>query len=514
VLTALFGFAALLAWTADRRYLWRLPLAYFLFVLAQLCNASALGFLPVFAALEFFDPVYKNSAWSDLRRWRNVILSLAIPVLICVGIMAQCIGGSYSRELVDPPGGTVFTALLTDVEIFGRYAANTLAPYDLSFFYGVRPIQSLGDYRLWLFAILEIALIVAMVLKTERSYRSLSVFGLIWFFGALGPHSNLIATPHWMHDRYMYLAMPGLLLAVTLALRGLLTELNSRIATDAPALSISSWAGVAYALLILALLIQRAAVYYDFETLILDAAPRQPLSSQARLFAGSIFEQQFVEHRPEGSHPDAQLAFKFGSAAYAYQSAALDCPDLPNFDEPFGVKVHAVVILLHLGDYEGVRQALTGWLPPPHLKMLKVKRNDGTAVLSRSVMLRGYFPQVLSHAWSVMAETSIAQSQMPKLPIKDRMALLDRAMEEAKKSLEVWDQEDDAQIMLAKVLLYSAAAEADNGNLDQSKEKFERGMTMLNSLPKDTPHGKVVQYLISHPPAATPTSDAKDSPPK
>jgi hypothetical protein len=94
------------------------------------------------------------------------------------------------------------------------------------------------------------------------------------------------------------------------------------------------------------------------------------------------------------------------------------------------------------------------------------------------------------------------------------MALLDRAMEEARKSLEVWDQEDDAQIMLAKVLLYSAAAEADNGNLDQSKEKFERGMTMLNSLPKDTPHGKVVQYLISHPPAATPTSDAKDSPPK
>lgn len=506
VLTALFGFAALLVWTADRRHLWRLPLAYFLFVLANLCKGSALGFLPIFAALEFFAPHHQELKWTSLQRLGNVARCLAIPILICAGAMDLNVS-NHVRELVDPPGGSVFTAMLTDVEIFGRYAINTLIPYGLSYFYGVRPIQSLADYRLWLFGALEAGMIAGLFAMTERAYRSLYIFGLIWFLGALGPNSNLIATPYWMQDRYMYTAMPGLLLSVALAVRGALPKLEIEFNPARLAL-----VGSAYAVLVVALLIQRAALYCDTETLIVDAAMRQPLSSQARRLYGQILKKEFLKYTPDGSQPDREQARHWGYAAAAQYAAAVNCPDIVNFDDPFGVKNNGVDVLLQIGDYEAARQSLQGWLPPPHLSMMKVKRNDGSTVLTRQMMLRGYMPQTLAHAWAIMAESSIAQSQASGLAPQDRLALLSRAMQEAHAALEVWDKEDEPQIVTAKVLLFTACAEAENHNLESSKEKFDQGMAILKSLPQDTPHASVAQYWISHPPVSAAANSGSSQP--
>jgi hypothetical protein len=512
VLAALFGFGALLAWTTPSRFLWRLPLACCLYILAHLCKPSALGLLPVMAALEFLNSDYQQLAWSSGRRWLLFFRRLAVPILISVGFVALSIH-NHVRELVDPPGGNAFTALLTDVEIFGRYAINTLLPFGLSFYYGVRPITSAADVRLWLYLALEIGFVALLIIKTPRERRPLCIFGLIWFLSALGPHSNLVSTPYWMQDRYMYLAMPGLLIAVMLAVRGMLLTQTAEKSQDTkssavgdskstaePVLKPPHLVGISavYAVFVFALLIQRAALFCDGETLVLDAAMRQPLSSQAQIQYAEYLKRQFFEHLPEGRKPDPGLAKVAGLAASEKYAAAAECPDLVNFDNPFAMKVISASILLKLGEYEGVRRALDGWLPPPDLQMLKVKRFEGSALELQRRMYRGYFPWTLAHAWSLMAEASIAQSQARGLSQQDRLALLNRASGEAKKAMEAWDQEDESLIVTAKVLLFMAGAEPDRAN---AQTKFKQGMDLLKSLPSDTPHASVVRYWIEHPPA-------------
>ena len=47
-------------------------------------------------------------------------------------------------------GGSAWTGLLTDTDVFWRYTCNLLLPLDLSFFYGVEPVLSLADPRVLL----------------------------------------------------------------------------------------------------------------------------------------------------------------------------------------------------------------------------------------------------------------------------------------------------------------------------------------------------------------------------
>ena len=498
VLTALFGFGALLAWTANKRHLWRLPLAYVLFLLAHLSKPSALGLLPVLAALEFLDPEYGELHWCSVKRWWIFSRRLAVPVLLCIGAIAVGLH-KHGKEVVAPPGGTLFSAVMTDAEIFGKYAGNTLLPVNLSFYYGIRPIVSLMDYRLWLYGSVLIALFAAAILKTERALRPLALFGLIWFLGALGPTSNLISLAYWMQDRYIYLAMPGLLLSVMLAIRGVMVLRKVEPAWMART-------GAAYAVLIFGLLIYRASFFGDSNALELDAAQRQPLSGEARLSAARIFTRQWQENN-SGSPSDREKQKMYGYAACAEYEGALKCPDLQNFDEPFAVKLRGVEILLQLGDYIGVQRTLEGWLPPSQLTMLKVVHNDGSnKEFSRRSYLRGYFPQTLSHAWALMAECSVRQSLSANLSPPDRLLLCDRALKEAGQAQAVWDKSDEAQIVTGKILLIRSNAETDNHNPSAGQAQYNKAMEILKSIQPDSPNASVAKYLIAnaHPPAAAP----------
>src|SRR5205823_693137 len=119
---------------------------------------------------------------------------------------------AFQYDVVEPPGGSVWTALLTDVVIFSRYVQHILAPWNLSFYYAIEPVTSLADGRLWLSAAALLLLAWGLWRLTAPEQRSLTLFGLLWFFGALAPNANLVASAFPMQDRFFYLGSPGLLL--------------------------------------------------------------------------------------------------------------------------------------------------------------------------------------------------------------------------------------------------------------------------------------------------------------
>ena len=155
VLAALFGFAALLAWTTNDRWLhW--PLTTILYTLAVLSKPTAVGFFPILVVLEILNlrreaqktiaPISKTTLAARLFG----IVGLAAPLAVTIAIVWANVH-VHNIYFVEHPGGSLFTALLTDIEIFARYIFNIVVPVNLSFFYGVIPIVSLADPRVWLY---------------------------------------------------------------------------------------------------------------------------------------------------------------------------------------------------------------------------------------------------------------------------------------------------------------------------------------------------------------------------
>jgi len=167
--------------------------------------------------LEVLNPAAPAFVWNRAKDWLLLIAGLTAPLLITLFIVQVNIG-IHQTAFVAHPGGSVFTALLTDIEIFACYMFNVLLPANLSFFYAVDPIRSLADPREWLYGIAMLAFCGVLVWAAEARLRGLAAFGVLWFFAALGPTSNIAPIPFWMQDRYAYVSAAGLLLAFALAM--------------------------------------------------------------------------------------------------------------------------------------------------------------------------------------------------------------------------------------------------------------------------------------------------------
>ncbi|MCY3021248.1 MAG: hypothetical protein NTW87_19715, partial [Planctomycetota bacterium] len=272
-LCAFFAFGSLLAWTAPRARRWRLPLVWLLFALALFSKPAALGLLPLFVALEVADPVHGGFAWREPRQWLFLLWRLSGQIVVSVAAFLVAMR-VLTHDIAAPPGGTAWTGLLTDADIFGRYTAHVLLPVNLSFYYGVEPVTGLSDPRVWLYGG-ALALLWGAIIWTARGpWRVLAVLGLVWFFGGLGPNANLIANTYPMQDRYMYMPSVGLLLGLCVALKSA-GERWAGIKAALPA------AGLAFVALLAVLCALRSPLFGDDAALELDAARRQPDSGLA-----------------------------------------------------------------------------------------------------------------------------------------------------------------------------------------------------------------------------------------
>lgn len=324
VLAAATGFGAIAA-LLSLQWRWRCHAAVVLGAMALLSKPSALGLLPVLIAL-CFKPVVSRLAPDDAngpppptKWWAAVLFAAFAPALVILTLNAA------SGMTVAPPGGSIYTALLTDVEIVRRYLQSTVWPLDLSAFYSVDPILSARDPRFLANAAVILAVIALTVWASRR--RTLSFFLWFWFFAALGPVLNIVATSLLMQDRYLYFSLPAWWGIVALAAEGLWSRLP---AASAARMLTSPAAGTWTILIIMAALAAwRGHVWDNPYLLFQDAVKKQPRSVLANLcFANTLAnladgledKAQTQEARDEGAAHRLR--------AIQYYQRACDAPDL------------------------------------------------------------------------------------------------------------------------------------------------------------------------------------------
>lgn len=348
---------------------WRhIALSAFLFGLALLSKPLALGWMPVFLMYEVLggsrrlsgtepEPVPGGVRLPALRLLPFVLLTTALTVLGLFG---------YQQSLRPPPGDSLFTALLTDLDIFARYAFNIVAPFRVSAFYGIDAIDSLLDPRFWGWSAFWICLSGGTMWVSVSRRRTL--FGWLWFFGGLGPASNIVAVVYPMQDRFAYLSTAGLLLV--------LVDTASGIAARLPALQRAIeqrrrvWTAIlaAWVALLGAVTLQRSELWADPIDLMQDAVEKQPDSAIAHVFLGRQLDYQAWLARV-ASPPDESLSRLLSRQAVEHYSKALSLEDSYLYN-PNVTRMMQGGSLLHAGDAAQAIEILTSVLPPPDASRL------------------------------------------------------------------------------------------------------------------------------------------------
>jgi hypothetical protein len=349
-LAALFGFAALWAYLRFERNAWRIPATLALYALALLSKPSALGLLPVFVLIELFNGL-KPQAQSPKPKAQSLLFSALriLPLAVLSWITIQVNLAGHAVTIVPPPGGSLYTALLTDLEILWRYCVNILAPFNLSAAYCIVPITSLTDPRAIKYGLLLSALI-ATTTYFARS-RRVALFGWLWFFGALGPSLNLIAIPHAMQDRYVYLSLPGLLLVLVEFVAGLQSKIAVAVlpspsrggagggvcaesatvqsAIRNPQSAMTFLLPACFLAMLIGLSIVRSGVWAGTYQIFKDAVDKEPHSIFAHYGLGNAYSQvwQVLDKKSE----TAQANEYRRKQVREWQRGIDDCPDIYRF---------------------------------------------------------------------------------------------------------------------------------------------------------------------------------------
>ncbi|HEY3322927.1 MAG TPA: hypothetical protein VGP72_20905 [Planctomycetota bacterium] len=504
VLVALFGFAALWAWAAGRgetaepirdpqsairnSHWWRWPLVTLFYALAVMSKTSAVGLLPVLAALELIDPPLHRFNLRQPVCWFRFVVRMALPAALCFAAMSFAMVG-FETELVSPPGGSAWTAFLTDTDIFWRYMKNVFAPFDLSFFYGVVPALSLADARVWIYGTLIIAVFAVSIWSAPRDRRPLAILGTLWFFSALLPNANIVAIAYWMQDRYVYLAAPGLLLVVGLAVQGLVERRPKLTPFLRPAAGL--WlAGIAL------LGAQRSHLFEHTDYLILDALRRQPDSAFARLAATRVFEHRFRYYATDGTRPDPELQQQAAEDWFSLYEGLENCPDVRSHIDPFTIRVRKAGLLPALGRLRDAR-AVIGRLPPDDVPMLSFVDDRGQSIQpTRGQRGFGYLPLTLATAYRILAESDLERAAAKDLAIEKRFAAAKQAAAEADAAQKL--SRDSALIVLnARALIRVAELYTEQKDAESARKTYDEAARVLGTVPAKSPWSPIAKNMQS-----------------
>ena len=341
-LSFLFGSLALWAYIAWHREWKGVLWATLAFAAALLSKPLALGWLPVFIGIELLGGPARLAAKTgdtqkkegpvaaDAGSWKQHFRVAAIRLLPLVAMaMASMSIGFLSYAVADrpPPGGSWFTALLTDSNLFLRYLWNTLVPLQLSAMYAIRHIASLADPRLWLNVLIWVVLIAGSLLLA-RSRRRVAL-GWLWFLGGLGPASNVVAIGYPMQDRYIYLSSVGVLLILVETVAGLAERAKTHSVIRHP--RSGAIAGALYVVFLGLLTLQRAPLWGDSFALMQQAVRRQPDGALPHVFFALELERKALALETETPRNPARAQALRAEAA-GYLTTAIQQPDLYVFD--------------------------------------------------------------------------------------------------------------------------------------------------------------------------------------
>lgn len=325
-LAACLGLAALWRYMSART-LWHHALAVAIFALALLSKPSALGIFAIVASWEVLGrPTLAETSSNEpfSKRWHSCALRL-LPWIVLAAAGTALGFVMHEENVMKPPGGSAWTAMLTDTEILWRYARNFFWPSRLSAYYCVEPIVSLADARLWSFGALFAALVAGTIFAARPEARRLSVFAWLWFLGAMGTNLNLVGINDLMHDRFVYLSAPGFWLAMGLALDGAAARLalRERLPVSAAAICIA-----VLSLALAAASFARGETFSLAAKLFEEAAQKEPGSSYANIFLAADY-RTLANHKLKKG--ETQEAERFFNRSFESLKAGVHAPDFDRF---------------------------------------------------------------------------------------------------------------------------------------------------------------------------------------
>jgi hypothetical protein len=187
--------------------------------------------------------------------------------------------------------------------------------------------------------------------------RARAVFGWAWFFLALLPNANIRSPFNLMNDRFVYLAMLGLLVVLVEAVQGLRAWRRGEDASPEPA-RLVPMAACGYLVLLWLLAAAQSAYWASDELIFRQAVERQPRSGFAHLYYASELERL----ADAAADPAAQTAL-LASARQHFQQA-LASGDIERYFDPLGLRVRAARLSLQLRRPGEALANLEGWLTP------------------------------------------------------------------------------------------------------------------------------------------------------
>ena len=250
VLSALFGFLALLAYARrDRAPGARRLLPTALFLALGLMAKPTLVALPLIFLLLDFWPL-ERSTDDGRARWTQLLLEKAPLFLLAIAAAfltwrAQSSGGALDALPQLSVGARLANAIVTPAS----YAVRTLWPARLAVFYP-HPGASLSPVWVVCSAVLLGALTALALLAARR--RPYLTVGWLWYVVTLLPTLGILqAGRQGMADRYTYLPLIGLFLALTWGAADVLGGLRSSrvrhaVLGSAAALSVGTLSLVAH----------------------------------------------------------------------------------------------------------------------------------------------------------------------------------------------------------------------------------------------------------------------------
>ena len=510
-LAAMFGFAALTAWTIEPGRLWRWPLIYVLYLLALLSKPSALSLLPLLLALEVLDPLRHQFDVRNPRHWLGSLLRCA--PLIALGVAFFFIGKNvYSLEIVDPIGGGGFSVVLTDIWILAVYIRHMLLPVYYSFTCYVEPVVSLADPRFWIGFVTLAGVFSALIFMTERARRPLVILGLYWFISGLGPNLNIVPTTAPLQDRWTYLGMAGFLLAATIAVH---SQLQRRESTRSSLLYI--FGGAMFVLAICSH--YQSTMYESNETLFFETAKQEPNSGYAQLISGDLARvlhikaKQQVETKRTLSREEVERKSKeaevWGKMAVDYYERATAAPDIEYFKDGLELRTRTAEMLTGMKQYDRARKQLEGWLPPPGKKLFTAADSKHKGIVrARRELRHTYTALTLSHAWDLMAQCSLQQANNQALPLTAQMDLAKRGLSEIDKAIETDINGERGEIVKARLLMLMAYIESDSGHNEPAQKLFGDAQALLKTIPDSSPSAPLAKQILASAKPPTPKSAA------
>lgn len=216
LLCLFFSLLSLRAWLSfSRRPSALRYLATLLLVALALWSKSAAVVLPILAMLL----AYLTPSGVTLKPRAALLALLPWVLLGALQIGMEMRAHGERGGIVDYPGGSLGTALLTQSWIELRFFTKHLVPWPLSPTADVAPIVSYIDARLWVaIPIWAVALWGVWRLRTRTRWP---LFVLLWIVLAMAPTSNVVPIASIYADRWLLLATIGGVLGLGVGLRAL-----------------------------------------------------------------------------------------------------------------------------------------------------------------------------------------------------------------------------------------------------------------------------------------------------